>query len=187
MHSGRIGLEKRPLLQWRRRRERVRGFEYHNVFSTRPFFWSLASTHEVNDRLGRRAELSLFERTGLRNPDGSPIKLTTHKLRHWLSTIAARARIEDNQHYDHRTQEERNAEVRALLHPEQATALEKYKDGRPATYRKVGVDRPGVAKVLGVDAVSRHTLMCYEVIQHRFKVRQQELRDGPSRSRATTR
>ena len=35
-----------------------------------------------------------------------------------------------------------------------------------------------VARVLGVDAVSRHTLMRYEAIQHRFKVRQQELRDA---------
>ena len=31
--------------------------------------------------------------------------------------------------------------------------------------------------MLHVDTVSRHTLMRYEGIQHRFKVRQQELRD----------
>ena len=35
-----------------------------------------------------------------------------------------------------------------------------------------------VAKVLHVEAVSRHTLMRYKGIQHRFKVRQQELRDA---------
>ena len=35
-----------------------------------------------------------------------------------------------------------------------------------------------VAQVLQVKAVSRHTLMGYESIQHRFRVRQQELRDG---------
>ena len=35
-----------------------------------------------------------------------------------------------------------------------------------------------VAQVLQLDAVSRHTLMRYKGIQHRFKVRQQELRDG---------
>ena len=35
-----------------------------------------------------------------------------------------------------------------------------------------------VARVLQVDAVSRHTLMRYEGIRHRFKVRQQELRDA---------
>ena len=33
-----------------------------------------------------------------------------------------------------------------------------------------------VAKVLHVETVSRHTLMRYEGIQHRFKVRQEELR-----------
>ena len=139
----------------------VREFEFHNVFDARPFSWRLTSANEVNDRLGRRAKLSLFERAVLRNPDDSPIKLTTHQLRHWLSTMAARAgmddytlarwagraRIDDNRHYDHRTQEERNAEVRALLHPEQLTTLEKYKGGQPVTYRDVGVDRPGVAKV----------------------------------------
>ena len=35
-----------------------------------------------------------------------------------------------------------------------------------------------VAKVLQVEGVSRHTLMRYEGIRHRFKVRQQELRDA---------
>ena len=35
-----------------------------------------------------------------------------------------------------------------------------------------------VAQVLQLDAVSRHTLMRYKGIQHRFKVRQQELRDA---------
>ena len=35
-----------------------------------------------------------------------------------------------------------------------------------------------VAKVLQVNAVSRHTLMRYKGIRHRFKVRQQELRDA---------
>lgn len=35
-----------------------------------------------------------------------------------------------------------------------------------------------VAKVLHVDSVSRYTLMRYEGIQHRFKVRQRELREA---------
>ena len=139
----------------------VREFEYHKVFSVHPFSWRLPGTGEVNDRLGRRTEFSLFERAGLRNPDGSPIKVTTHQIRHWLSTMAARAsmddytlarwagraRIKDNQHYDHRTQKERNAELRALFHPEQATILDKYRGGRPVTFRDVGIDRPGVTKI----------------------------------------
>ncbi len=35
-----------------------------------------------------------------------------------------------------------------------------------------------VAKVLQVDSVSRHTLLRYDGIRHRFQVRQQELREG---------
>ena len=35
-----------------------------------------------------------------------------------------------------------------------------------------------VAKVLQVDSVSRHTLMNYAAIQHRFNIRQQELVDA---------
>ena len=38
-----------------------------------------------------------------------------------------------------------------------------------------------VARVLGVDSVSRHTLVRYDAIQHRFRVRQQELRDAAER------
>ena len=138
-----------------------REFEFHKGLSVRPFSWRLPSVSDINKRLGKKKNFSLFARAGLKNPDGSPIQLTTHQFRHWLSTVAARggmddytlarwaarARIEDNRHYDHRTQEERNAEVRALLYPEQATTLEKYKGRRPITFREVGVDRPGVAKV----------------------------------------
>ncbi len=139
----------------------VREFEYHNVFSVRPYSWSRSGANDVNRRLDRGKGVSLFERAELRNPDRSPIKMTTHQLRHSLSTMATRAgmddytlaqwagraRIEDNRHYDHRTQEERNAELRSLLRPEQATTLEKFKGGLAVTYREVGVDRPGVAKV----------------------------------------
>lgn len=35
-----------------------------------------------------------------------------------------------------------------------------------------------LAKVLQVESVSRHTLMRYEAIQHRFTIRQDELRDS---------
>ena len=38
-----------------------------------------------------------------------------------------------------------------------------------------------VASLLGVDSVSRHTLMRYEGIRHRFKARQQELREAADR------
>ena len=43
-----------------------------------------------------------------------------------------------------------------------------------------------IAQVLQVDSISRHTLMRYESIQHRFKVRQQELRDADQEPRDYT-
>ena len=139
----------------------AREFEFHNVFSVRSFSWRLPGRGEINSRLGGRKEFSLFERARLRNPDGSPIKLTTHQLRHWLSTMAVRAgmddytlarwagraRIEDNRHYDHRTQRERNDELRAVLRNEELSTLEKYRGCLPVSYREVGADRPGTAKV----------------------------------------
>lgn len=138
----------------------VREFDLHKDFSARLFSWRIEAANEVNTRLGGRENSSLFERTGLKNLDGSSIKLTTHQLRHWLSTMAVRAgmddftlarwagraRIEDNQHYDHRTQEERSDELRMLLRPNEPTTLEKFKGRLPVTYNELGVDRLGVAK-----------------------------------------
>ena len=139
----------------------VREYEYHNKYSVRPFSWRLPGSGDVNDRLGRRTEFSLFERAGRKMPDGSPIKLTTHQLRHWLSTMAIRAgmddytlarwagrtRIDDNAHYDHRTQRERHDELQALIPNEGMSTLEKYRGGLPVSYRDVGIDLPGVTKV----------------------------------------
>ena len=138
----------------------IRKFDYHKGKSVRPFSWRVTHANEMNDRLGNKKRLSLFERAGMKNPDGSSIKLTTHQLRHWLSTMSARAgmddytlaqwagraRIEDNRHYDHRTQEERNEEMQLLLREEQPTTLEKVKRKLPVTCRELGVDRPGTAK-----------------------------------------
>ena len=137
----------------------VREFEYHKVYPVRPFSWTMASHNEINKRLGGREESSLFERAGMKNDDGSPIRLTTHQLRHWLSTMsvrggmddytlarwAGRALIADNKYYDHRTQEERSTEAYALLRKE-ATTLEKFKGGLPVPYSELGVDRPGAAQ-----------------------------------------
>ena len=140
----------------------ARKHEYHKTQPVHLFSWQLPGAGHVNDRLGRRISLSLFERAGLRNPDGSPIKLTTHQPRHWLSTVAARAgmddftlaqwagraRVEDNEHYDHRTQRERNDELRSvLLHPEEPSTLEKFRGGLPVSYREIGIDRLGATKV----------------------------------------
>ena len=137
----------------------AREFECHKEFSARPFSWKLIDSTAINDRLGRRQNLSLFERSGLQNPDGSCIYVTTHQLRHWLSTMsvragmdnytlarwAGRARIEDNRHYDHRTQEERSHELRLLLGKGRLGTLERFKTRQPVTYQELGVDRLGTA------------------------------------------
>ena len=139
----------------------TRVWEFHKRRSVRPFSWKLPDGTSVNARLGSKIAFSLFERAGLRNPDGSPIKLATHQLRHWLSTMAARAgmddytlarwagraRVDDNEYYDHRTQRERNEELRLVLRPEEPSTLEKYRGGLPVSYREVGIDRPGATKV----------------------------------------
>ena len=139
----------------------IREAEYDRVKSVRPFSWKLLGTGEINDRLGRREEFSMFERAGMKNPDGLAIKLTTHQLRHWLSTIAirkgmddytlaqwaGRTRIEDNAHYDHRTERERYEEIQALVPNKELNTLEKYRGGRPVTFMEVGIDHPGVTKV----------------------------------------
>lgn len=137
-----------------------RNSEFHHDFSPKPFSWRLPTANEVNARLAPTHERSLFERYGIRNPDGSPIALTSHQLRHWLSTMseragmddytlaqwAGRARVADNKHYDHRTPDERLREARSLVLPEKPGLLQRFKNRQPVTYRELGVDRPGTAK-----------------------------------------
>jgi hypothetical protein len=134
--------------------------ELHREFSVKPFSWRLPTATQVNSRLEQTHGRSLFERYRIRNSDGSPIKITSHQLRHWLSTMsvragmddytlaqwAGRARIADNRHYDHRTPEERSSEARSLLFPPQPNLLTRFQGRHPVTYLELGVDRLGVAK-----------------------------------------
>ncbi|WP_036102064.1 hypothetical protein [Lysobacter capsici] len=124
--------------------------------------WRIPGASEVNKRLGagQGHGPSLFDRMGLRNPDGSRIALTSHQLRHWLSTMseragmddytlaqwAGRARTSDNRHYDHRSPEERLEAARDLLPMQPAPLLERIKHRQPVTYQELGVDRLGAAK-----------------------------------------
>lgn len=69
----------------------------------------------------KRGDLSLFSRFGFTEPDGSPIKITSHQFRHWQNTMAqrgglsqldiakwsGRANIHQNQDYDHMTMVEK--------------------------------------------------------------------------------
>ena len=58
-----------------------------------------------------------------------------------IAQWAGRTRIEDNAHYDHRTERERNEEIQALVPNEELNTLEKYRGGRPVTFMRGG-DRP---------------------------------------------
>lgn len=134
--------------------------EFSRERAVRPETWRIPDANEVNRRLGSRLTASLFDRMGLRNADGSPIKLTTHQLRHWLSTMSERAgmddytlaqwagrtRVSDNRHYDHRSPEERLEAARELLPIQSAPLLERIKHRQPVTYQELGVDRLGTAK-----------------------------------------
>lgn len=77
----------------------------------------------INDALGGRKgifKFSIFEKFGYKEPDGSPIKVTTHQFRHYLNTLAqkggvsqldiakwsGRKEINQNRAYDHVTADE---------------------------------------------------------------------------------
>lgn len=134
--------------------------EFHDEHLVKYFSWRLSFHNEVNSRLNSHANRSLFDRFGIKNPDGSSIKLTTHQLRHWLSTMseragmddytlaqwAGRAKVSDNRHYDHRTPEERLDAAKEILQIEQPPLLERFKHRQPVTYEELGVDQRGTAK-----------------------------------------
>lgn len=136
------------------------------------FSWVVPSINALNDELGGRdcreskngnwvRKTSIFERFGKLDEDGkTPIELTSHQLRVWLSTWAerggmnewqiaqwaGRARIDDNKAYDLRTREEKQEAAKAVLQFNQApTAIEAVRLNLPVTYESLGVDRPGVA------------------------------------------
>lgn len=134
--------------------------EFHKEFLVKHFSWRLPTANEINSRLESGKGRSLFDRRGLKNPDGSSIKLTTHQLRHWLSTMAeragmddytlaqwaGRARAADNRHYDHRSPEEQLEVAKEILQMEKPSLLERLKRRQPVTYQELGVDRLGTAK-----------------------------------------
>ena len=136
--------------------------EFSREREIRPDSWRIPSANEVNKRLGAGSGHgeSLFDRMGLRNLDGTRITLTSHQLRHWLSTMSeragmddytlarwsGRATVSDNRHYDHRSPEERLQAARGLLPTQPAPLLERIKQRRPVTYQELGTDRLGTAK-----------------------------------------
>lgn len=145
----------------------LRDREFHDDFKPRRFSWVIPSVNQINWQLAPRVGLknptkTLFQRFGIVDEDGSEIRLTSHQLRVWLSTNAerggmdswqlakwaGRARIEDNRHYDLRTPEERENQVRAvMLLTGRPTALEAIKLNLPVSYQDLGLNRFGIADV----------------------------------------
>jgi hypothetical protein len=145
----------------------IRDREFHNQFSTRSFSWRLPSVNELNAQLASRDKLknppkTLLQRMGFKDEDGSDIRLTSHQIRVWLSTNAerggmdawqlaqwaGRARINDNRHYDLRTQDEREQQTRSVTEfTERPTVLQAIKHNLPVSYKDLGVNRIGIADV----------------------------------------
>jgi len=91
----------------------------------------IAQSH-ISSRLGARSTsgiLSIFDRCGLFEPDGSPIRVTSHQFRHYLNTLAqvggmsqldiakwsGRKDVRQNEAYDHESNESLLARIRVSL------------------------------------------------------------------------
>ncbi|PKG55231.1 integrase [Shewanella sp. GutDb-MelDb] len=139
--------------------------EFHADFSPRNFSFVLPTVNHINDRFvqsGARGERSLWTKLNIQQSDGSPISLQSHNARHWLSTMAerggmdeltlanwaGRAKVSDNKHYDHRTEDEKSDAARSLMLPEDANALDKINVNLPVSYEDIGrKDMLGIAIV----------------------------------------
>lgn len=90
------------------------------------------SINQINSGLGSRAEhgySSIFSRFGFTEPDGSPIKITTHQFRHYLNTLAqaggmsqldiakwsGRMDVRQNAAYDHVTPDQMLEKIREAV------------------------------------------------------------------------
>ncbi|WP_418139639.1 integrase [Oceanimonas smirnovii] len=143
-----------------------RDYEFHANLKARGFSFILPDINKMNDRFNEtsnRGVKSLWEKYGYRLKSGEPVSLTTHKARHWLSTIAesggmdalklaqwaGRARVRDNEAYDHRTEEEKADQIAALMHLDASNIniLEKIKNRIPVTFEDIGKDLAGSAIV----------------------------------------
>lgn len=129
--------------------------EFHAGFSPKQFSFVLPTVNNINDRFvqsGVRGDRSLWTKLDIKLSDGSLIYLPSHNARHWLSTMserggmdeltlanwAGRAKVSDNKHYDHRTEDEKSNAARRLILPEDASALDKIQVNLPVSYEDIG-------------------------------------------------
>ena len=157
----------------------IRDREFHRQQGLVPFSWMTISVDDLNTQLaGRKTDTgkisSIFERMGLSNIDGSPIELTSHQIRVWLSTVAERAGMDDwtiahwaartdmqhNEHYDLRTAEEIRNPSKTIMAPEfsndpgvalaalkeRPSALELVRMNQPVAYVDLGKNMIGAAQ-----------------------------------------
>ena len=105
----------------------------HLLHETRPVDWyglAAPTAGTVNAMLGAsRNKTGVFAKLGYTEPDGSPLRLTTHQARHYLSTAAergamaqedlakwaGRALTRDNRVYNHVPESERTERIRNAL------------------------------------------------------------------------
>lgn len=145
--------------------------QFHSTFEAKQFSWVIPNINALNVELGgknyeTRASnefrlSSIFERFGKVDEDGAtPIELTSHQLRVWLSTWAerggmdawqlaqwaGRARIADNKAYGLMKQSEKDRMAKAVLMLKKTpTAIQAVNLNLPVTYQSLGIDRIGVA------------------------------------------
>lgn len=103
-------------------------------------------------------ERSIWERNGYKNPDGTPISMTSHQVRHYLNTLAqrgslgqldiakwsGRANIHQNATYNHMTADEH---VEMAREAGIGVALSKIRENTPVTLTDLDALGEGIAHI----------------------------------------
>lgn len=103
-------------------------------------------------------ERSIWERNGYKNPDGSPISMSSHQIRHYLNTLAqrgalgqldiarwsGRANVHQNPTYNHMTDQEH---VELAREAGVGVALTKIRENTPVTLADLDAVGEGIAHI----------------------------------------
>ena len=109
----------------------VRSNELHRTRATYRCMIEPVPTDFINDALGSKKDgrASMFDRLGFTEPDGTPIRVSTHQFRHYLNTIAqmgglsqldiakwsGRVDVRQNAAYDHVSASEMLVKIREAV------------------------------------------------------------------------
>lgn len=110
----------------------VRVNELHIQRSTYRCMIEAVTINQINTGLGTRVQHgfpSVFTRLGFKEPDGSPLRVTTHQFRHYLNTLAqaggmsqldiakwsGRKNVRENAAYDHVTPDQMLQKIRDAI------------------------------------------------------------------------